>query len=329
MMRRLGVLLLVLLLAAAGAVGWAYFELGRPGPELAEPAIVTVEPGKRFVDVATELSTRGLLRHPFLLVAWARFTGQDRQIRAGDFSIPSALSPRDLLARLTSRPDVHRVTIPEGLRVHDVVGLLSAAGFGAEESFYCLLDDPAFLATEDLPPEGAEGYLFPDTYDFPLATPPERILHAMVARFRSMFTPEMVEKAAKLGLTPSEAVILASLVEEEAKRADERRPIAAVFLNRLKRGMPLQSDPTVLYEREGSDRTITRADLHRPTPYNTYTIPGLPPTPIANPGRAALEAAVDPAPVDHLYFVARGDGSHEFSATLAEHNAAVARYRRR
>ena len=328
-MRRLGVVLLVLLLAAGGALGWAYFELGRPGPALAEPAIVTVEPGKRFVDVANELSTRGLLRHPLLLVVWARLTGQDRQIRAGDFSIPSALAPRDLLARLTSRPDVHRMTIPEGLRVHDIVGLLSAAGFGAEESFYCLLDDPAFLAAEDLPPEGAEGYLFPDTYDLPLATPPERILHTMVARFRTMFTPEMVEKAAKLGLTPNEAVTLASLVEEEAKRADERRPIAAVFLNRLKRGMPLQSDPTVLYEREGSDRTITRADLHRPTPYNTYTIPGLPPTPIANPGRAALEAAVDPAPVDHLYFVARGDGSHEFSTTLAEHNAAVARYRRR
>ena len=328
-MRRVALILFVLFLAAAGAVGWAYFELGRPGPTLAEPAIVTVEPGKRFVDVANELSTRGLLRHPLLLVAWARLTGQDRQIRAGDFSIPSALSPRDLLTRLTSRPDVHRVTIPEGLRVHDVVGLLSGAGFGAEESFYCLLDDPAFLAAEDLPPEGAEGYLFPDTYDLPLATPPERILHTMVARFRSMFTPEMVEKAAKLGLTPNEAVILASLVEEEAKRADERRPIAAVFLNRLKRGMPLQSDPTVLYEREGSDRTITRADLHRPTPYNTYTIPGLPPTPIANPGRAALEAAVDPAPVEHLYFVARGDGSHEFSTTLAEHNAAVARYRRR
>jgi UPF0755 protein len=329
MIRRLAVLLLVLLLAAAGAVGWAYFELGRPGPALAEPAIVTVEPGKRFIDVADELSTRGLLRHPLLLVAWARLTGRDRQIRAGDFSIPSALSPRDLLTRLTSRPDVHRVTIPEGLRVHDVVGLLSGAGFGAEESFYCLLDDSAFLATEDLPPEGAEGYLFPDTYDFPLATPPERILHTMIARFRAVFTPEMVEKAAKLGLTPNEAVILASLVEEEAKRADERRPIAAVFLNRLKRGMPLQSDPTVLYEREGSDRTITRADLRRPTPYNTYTIPGLPPTPIANPGRGALEAAVDPAPVDHLYFVARGDGSHEFSTTLAEHNAAVARYRRR
>jgi len=329
MIRRLAAVFVVLLLAAAGAVGWAYFELGRPGPPLAEPAIVTIEPGKRFVDVAQELSARGLLRHPLLLVGWARLTGQDRQIHAGDFSVPSALSPRDLLTRLTGRPDVHRVTIPEGLRVQDVVARFSAAGFGAEESFYCLLDDPAFLAAEDLPPEGAEGYLFPDTYDFPLATTPERILHTMVARFRAMFTPEMVEKAAKLGLTPHEAVTLASLVEEEAQRGDERRLVAAVFVNRLKRGMPLQSDPTVIYEREGADRTITRADLHRSTPYNTYTIPGLPPTPIANPGRAALEAAIDPAPVDHLYFVARGDGSHQFSNTLAEHNAAVARYRRR
>lgn len=129
-----------------------------------------------------------------------------------------------------------------------------------------------------------------------------------------------------LGLTEHQAVTLASLVEEETARPEERRLVAAVFLNRLRRGMPLQSDPTVLYGREGSDRTITRADLHRPTPYNTYTIPGLPPAPISNPGRAALEAAVDPAPVDYLYFVARGDGSHEFTSSLAAHNAAVARF---
>ncbi len=142
-----------------------------------------------------------------------------------------------------------------------------------------------------------------------------------------MFTPELTAKAARLGLSVQQAVTLASLVEEEAARADERRLVAAVFINRLRRDMPLQSDPTVLYGREGGDRSLTRADIRRPTPYNTYTIPGLPPTPIANPGRAALEAAVDPAPVDYLYFVARGDGSHQFSGTLAEHNAAVARYR--
>jgi len=326
-MRRAPWIVGAVLAAAVGPGVWAYVELNRVGPPVAAPVLVTIDPGKRFADVASELRARGLVRHPLLLVGWARVTRRDRQVRAGEFLVTTPLSPLGLLARLTARPDVHQVTIPEGLRVQDVVALLAGAGFGAEESFFCLLDDPAFLASEDLPPEGAEGYLFPDTYDFPLATPPERILRAMLARFREVFTAELAAGATRLGLSVHEAVTLASLVEEEATRPDERRLVAAVFVNRLRRGMPLQSDPTVLYDRDGTDRRLTRADLRRPTPHNTYTIPGLPPTPIANPGRAALEAAVDPVPVDHLYFVARGDGSHQFSTTLAEHNAAVARYR--
>jgi UPF0755 protein len=149
----------------------------------------------------------------------------------------------------------------------------------------------------------------------------------MVRQFREAFGPELAVRAAALGFTEQEAVTLASLVEEEARKPEERRLVAAVFVNRLRRGMPLQSDPTVLYGREDEDdRRITRADLRRRTPFNTYTIPGLPPTPIVNPGRASLQAAVDPAPVDYLYFVARGDGSHEFTSTLAAHNAAVARH---
>ena len=149
----------------------------------------------------------------------------------------------------------------------------------------------------------------------------------MVHRFHEVFTPEMAERAARLGLTPHQAVTLASLVEEETARPEERPLVAAVFLNRLKRGMPLQADPTVLYGRQNGDRHLTRADLAHPSPYNTYTTLGLPPTPIANPGRAALEAAVNPAEVPYLYFVARGDGSHEFNVDLAQHNAAVARLR--
>ncbi len=328
-MRRLGAVLLAAVLVAAGAAGWCWAELTRLGPPVTSPVTVTVEPGKRFADVARELQARDVLRHPTLLVAWARVTGRDRQVRAGDFLVTTPLSPLGLLDRITSRPDLHQVTIPEGLSTREVVSLLSSAGFGSEESFFCLLDDPAFLASEDLPTDNVEGFLFPDTYDFPLATPPDRILRTMIARFRSVFTPELTAKAVGLGFTIEEAVTLASLVEEEANRADERRLVAAVFVNRLRRGIPLQSDPTVLYGRETGDRTLTHADVHRPTPYNTYTIPGLPPTPIANPGRAALDAALDPAPVDYLYFVARGDGSHQFSTTLAEHNAAVARYRAR
>lgn len=313
-------------LATAAALAWT---LQRPGPSLAGPHAVMVAEGERFGQVAEALQAQGVLRHPLPLVLWARFTGRDRAVHWGEYLITTPLSPLDLLARVTGPPDpLHGVTIPEGLTVGEVVRLLAAAGFGSEESFSCLLEDPFFLAAENLPPAGAEGYLFPDTYTFPLATPQDRILRTMLKRFREIAGPMLAGHVATIGLSEHQAVTLASLIEEETARPEERRLVAAVFLNRLRRGMPLQSDPTVLYGRPGGGRTIGRADLRRPTPYNTYTISGLPPTPIANPGRAALEAALDPAPVDYLYFVGRGDGSHQFSATLAAHNAAVARYLR-
>ncbi len=315
--------------AALAAAGSVYVALHRPGPPLAGPVTVSITEGTRFADIAAQLAREGVLRTPRLLTVWARLTGKDRVVHWGEYLITTPLSPLEVLARVTGPPDpLHTITIPEGRTVRDVVAALAAAGFGSEDSFTCLLDDPAFLAAEGLPPEGAEGYLFPDTYAFPLATPQERILRTMIRRFREVFRPELQLRALRLGLTVEQAVVLASLIEEETARPEERPLVAAVFLNRLRRGMPLQSDPTVLYGRPRADRTITTADLRRPTPYNTYTIEGLPPTPIANPGRAALEAAVDPAPVDYLYFVARGDGTHEFSATLAAHNAAVARYQR-
>src|SRR5439155_1570094 len=185
---------------------------------------------------------------------------------------------REPAAAARGRRQGGRDAHPPGLpRAPAVIRLLAASGFGAEESFLCLLEDPSFLAAEDLPPAGAEGYLFPDTYQFPLATPQERILRTMVHRFREVFGPSLTRRAAAQGLTEEEAVTLASLVEEEAARPEERRLVAAVFLNRLHRGMPLQSDPTVLYGRADSSRTITRADLTRPTPYNPHTISGPPP----------------------------------------------------
>jgi UPF0755 protein len=319
-----------LVLVGTGASFLVLHDLGRPGPPRPSPAVITVEEGERFADIAADLHRQGVLRHPLPLIFWARLTGQDRAVHWGEYLITTPLSPLELLARVTGPPDaLHPLTVPEGFTVEQVVTLLAASGFGAEESFYCLLRDPAFLASEDLPPIGAEGYLFPETYAFPLATPQERILRTMVRHFREATGPSFARRAAALGLSEHDAVTLASLVEEETGRDDERRLVAAVFLNRLRRGIPLQSDPTVLYGRTGPDRTITRADLRRPTPYNTYTIPGLPPAPIANPGRAALEAAVDPAPVDYLYFVSRGDGSHVFSTTLAAHTTAVIRHQRR
>ncbi|HJQ85658.1 MAG TPA: endolytic transglycosylase MltG [Candidatus Binatia bacterium] len=327
---------MIRLVAAAAAVALAGAALAfalvlrQPGPPRPAPAIVTVEEGDRFADVAADLRRQGVLRHALPLVVWARLTGQDRAVHWGEYLITTPLSPLELLARLNGPPDpLHAVTVPEGLTLRETVRLLADSGFGSVESFECLLDDPAFLASEDLPPAGAEGYLFPDTYAFPLATPQERILRTMVHKFREVFGPALVGRAADLGLSEAQAVTLASLVEEETARPEERPLVAAVFLNRLRRGMPLQSDPTVLYGRTDGSRQLTRADLARRTPYNTYTTSGLPPAPIANPGRAALEAAVQPAPVDYLYFVARGDGTHEFTSTLSAHNAAVARWQRR
>lgn len=319
-------------LALAGAAAGAFaLWLRTPGPRL-EPAEVlfTVEEGERFADVLEGLYRRGVLRAPWALRLWARVTGVDRAVRWGEYLIETPATPLAVLATLTGPGrSPAPITLPEGLTVREVVARLAAAGFGSEDSFLCLLEDPVFLASEDLPPAGAEGYLFPDTYAFPLAMPQERILRAMTRRFREVVGTTVERRAADLGLSLQQAVILASLVEEETARPEERRLVAAVFWNRLRRGMPLQSDPTVLYGRAPGDRTITRADLARPTPYNTYAIGGLPPTPIANPGRESLLAAVDPAPVDYLYFVARGDGSHVFSSTLGAHNAAVAAYRRR
>lgn len=320
-------LVLAAVLAAAVLLGAMAFELRRPGPPLDAPITVTVHPGDRLGRIAEELRERDLLRFPLPLLLWARVTKQDRTIRWGDYTFTAPHTPLELLARLSGRADPPRpITIPEGLSVREAVSLLAAAGFGSEESFHCLLEDPVFLDAEGLPAAGAEGYLFPDTYAFPATTPQDRILRTMIRRFHEVVGPEFARRAAALGLAEHEAVTLASLVEEETAVAEERRLVAAVFVNRLRRGMPLQSDPTVLYGRDGPDRRITRADLRRHTSHNTYTMTGLPPSPITNPGRAALEAAVDPAAVDYLYFVARGDGSHEFTTTLGAHNAAVRRF---
>lgn len=330
-MTRSRVILIAAALAAAllAGAGAGLVLLARRGPALAEPVTIAINEGERLSDVAQRLARQGVLRTPSLFVAWARLTRQDRNVRWGEFRITAPLSPRELLARITGPPDaLHTVTIPEGMTVREVMALLAGAGLGTEEGFQALLADPQFLAAEALPPEGAEGYLFPDTYAFSIATPPERVLQTMIRRFRSVFTPEMAARAHGLGLTPQQAVTLASLVEEETAVPEERALVAAVFLNRLRKGIPLQADPTVLYGRTDGDRRIRRSDLARPTPHNTYTMQGLPPTPIANPGRAALEAACAPADVPYLYFVARGDGSHEFNVDVEKHNAAVARLRR-
>lgn len=319
-----GLLGLVALAVAAG--GW--WALNAPVPLAEGGAVVTVQSGEPFRITAERLAAAGVVRSAWLARLWARATQADRAARAGTYRFSAPVSIRQVLDMLRSPTSALRsVTVPEGSTVAETIAALAAAGLGGADRFWCAASDPAFLARLDLPVTGLEGYLFPDTYAFEPGASPEDILTTMVGRFRAVTAAWHGPRIAA-DLTEAEAVTLASIVEKETGVDGERAIVAGVFRNRLRIGMPLQADPTVVYGRVGRP-VPTAADVDRPSPYNTYLHRGLPPGPICNPGLAALEAAVSPADVPYLYFVARQDGMHEFSRTLEEHNRAVARQRRR
>lgn len=327
-MKRLVPLALVLtLVLGGGAALLAVRAVDQPMPQPAEGTLVRIPAGFSLRQTAARLEEAGVLRWRWPILALARWQG-GRGVRAGTYLFQGAPSPRQVLARLQSPVGSEkRVTVPEGRTAHEVFALLEQAGLGGADAFACIAGAPEWLLRHNLPATGVEGYLFPDTYSFTGDEAPEAVLDAMTARYRDKAAP-LQEERRRAGLSEQQMVTLASLVEEETGSAAERPVVAAVFRNRLRLGMPLQSDPTVVYERGARDRPITRGDLLAGGDYNTYQRRGLPPGPIANPGLAALQAALRPAAVDYLYFVSRNDGSHEFSTTLEEHNRAVQRYQK-
>lgn len=329
-MKRALLLLLVAAVAGSAAVRFAFLVLlERPAPALAAPVRIDVEAGESFRATARKLEAAGLVPSALVLTLWARWTHVDRQIRHGAYRFAEPLSPIALVEKMRSgEAMIVRVTLPEGATAGDLARALESAGLGAAQRYVALMHDAAFAGTLGVPADGLEGYLYPDTYFFSPLDAPEKILATFVARFRKVFTAEMTEEARRAGFTLHEVVTLASVVEKETGRAEERPLVAAVFRNRLRIGMPLQADPTVIYGLAGFDGNLTRKHLETPTPYNTYTAAGLPPGPIANPGGASLLAVLHPAPVGYLYFVARDDGSHEFNSSLADHNRAVNRHQR-
>jgi len=220
------------------------------------------------------------------------------------------------------------VTIPEGFTRNQIAGVLAAKGLADKKRFLELTEDKELLRQYAVPGPSLEGYLFPDTYHFSRGTPTLVIIDTMVKRFRQVVAPSM-EKTQGTGMTFQDLVTLASIVEKETSRPEERPLIASVFLNRLKLGMRLESDPTVIYGIENFDGDLKKKNLTEKTPYNTYVINGLTPGPIANPGLDSIKAVMDPAKTDYLYFVSKNDGSHHFSRSLAEHNRAVDRYQKR
>lgn len=285
-----------------------------------------VSAGDSFASVAAELVEQGFGSATWTFKLWARLLGADRGLRPGDYLFLTPISPRELFAELESgRRGRQTLRIREGDTLAEISRRFQELGFGGSDVFYCAARSPEVVARVGQPPTGLEGYLFPDTYAFTWSDTPQAILSTIVERFVER-TGDLHGERARLGLSVHEMVTLASIIEKETAVPEERPLVAAVFHNRLRAGMKLQADPTTTYgnERPGPPQ---RKDLESPHAYNTYQHHGLPPGPICNPGRASLEAAVRPAPVDYLYFVARGDGTHVFSRSLEEHNRNVARWR--
>ncbi|HUY11129.1 MAG TPA: endolytic transglycosylase MltG [Candidatus Dormibacteraeota bacterium] len=308
----------VIALAVILALSYALYALNfdRSLPVGKSDFIIT--PGSDFTQIVDELTAKGVTNHPLLLRALARIRGVEGSIDAGEYLLPAHLSTTELLDRLRvgGRASVW-VTIPEGFTDRQIARRLQESGVGAAAPF-----ERAFKR------DHREGFLFPDTYLVPVGATPAAVEAEMLARFQQELPRDAKARASALHVSLLGAITVASMIEREAMLERERPLIASVIYNRLRIGMPLQIDATIEYVLPHHRSALTFADLRIASPYNTYLHRGLPPGPIANPGRASIEAALHPAQTDFLYYVAKGDGSHAFAATLAEHIANVARYER-
>jgi UPF0755 protein len=300
----------------------------------ASPQSGTVEirigQGEPLSAVVRKLREQKVVTNEKLFSLWARYSGLEKKIHWGLYRFELPLSPAEVLNRMVLGKGIfQRVTIPEGLTVIEVAELLAKMAIVEKKQFLAAAENPELLSSLGLQEKGIEGYLFPNTYHFTPATPPREILLAMTEQFRKAFEPLASHQNESNGLTSHEVLTLASIIEKETGLDAERPLVSAVFHNRLKLKMPLQSDPTVIYGLKDFNGNLTRKDLQDPNPYNTYRIPGLPPGPICNPGFSSLKAALYPAPVPFLYFVSKNDGTHLFSESLESHSQAVKSYQPR
>jgi len=301
-----------------------YYAAPRTNPATVE---VRVEQGDSLATVVGKLREQQVIMNERLFLLWARLRGVEKKIHRGLYRFEAQLAPHEILERLVMGKGVfHIATVPEGLTVKEIADLLDKLQIVERDKFLAEASDPEFLKLFGLEDKGIEGYLFPSTYHFTPATSEKDILIAMVSQFRKLFEP-LLERGGERGrLTPHQIVTLASIIEKETGVEAERPLVSAVFHNRLKLNMPLQSDPTVIYGLKDFNGNLTRKDLNTPSPYNTYRIAALPPGPISNPGLSSIKAALHPADVPFLYFVSKNDGTHLFSESFAAHNRAVKTY---
>ena len=323
--------LLLVLLYLLSFCGWVAIYGLQSGPPMTHgSAIITIPKGAGVRQIGGLLADSGLAYRDIRFQLVARAMGIASRLPAGEFELAAGQSPVVLLRQLAAaKPYNHVVTIPEGLRARDIGEIISTMGLGSRERFLDLVSDPPFIRTLNLGNlSSLEGYLFPDTYHLKRVNGmEEKLIRRMVTRFQAVYGRLVTGYNGKL--TRHEIVTLASIIEKETGKPEERTTIAAVFFNRLKRKMRLQSDPTVIYGLDRFSGNLTKNDLKTNNPYNTYTNGGLPPGPICNPGSGALQAVFSPAKASFLYFVSKNDGSHHFSKSLQEHNRAVYKYQKK
>ncbi len=305
------------------------------GPVLSESdhavnKIVVISEGATFLQAAALLEREQLIRSRSAFVRLGKSQEADRKIQPGEYELNGAMSPADILSKLLAgRVLLHTVTIPEGYTVNQIADVLEEQQITSGTEFLKLASDKSFMKTLGIAAETAEGYLFPDTYRFARGTPAKDVVRTMVDQLGRVMTEEWQARANDMNLTIHQVLTLASVIEKETGSGDERPHISSVFHNRLKKRIPLQSDPTVIYGLPNFDGNLRKKDLSHSSPYNTYRWAGLPPGPIASPGADSIRAALYPAKSKYLYFVSRNDGTHHFSATLMEHNRAVEKYQKR
>jgi UPF0755 protein len=304
--------------------------IGSPVDHVTTPRIVDIPKGAGFFRITEIINDAGLVENRPFFWLLALTKGVRKQIRAGEYEITGSLSPSEILDKLV-RGEIksYTVTLPEDITMTEVAKRLLVDKLINEKEFMALGVDREFLTSLGIEADSIEGYLFPETYQFDRSMTTREVIRIIVRQFWKEITPEMRSRAEQIGLNLNEWVTLASIIGKESGNKGEKPLISAVFHNRLKRGMKLQSDPTAVYdlERAGTPvKTVLRSHLQKDTPYNTYQITGLPPGPIANPGIDSLRAALSPAKVNYLYFVAKNEKAHEFSATLKAHNLSVLKY---
>ena len=330
-MRKLVIVLLLLMVAAGSAAAAVYLRIhqpyrGYPGAE----QFVEIPSGSTTKAIGDRLVEAGVVRDPLTFRVALMLSGQARGLKAGDYRFDRPMTQYEVLGKLT-RGEVYVVnlTLPEGLNIREMAVIAESHGVGTVAEFIEAANDRRLIHALDPSAQRLEGYLFPDTYPVTRRTDITHLIRMMVDRFEHILTPEMRSAVEQRGLSIHQTVTLASIVEKEAARPDERPLVAAVYLNRFRLGIPLQCDPTVIYALQLAGKytgNLRRDDLMFDSPYNTYRYPGLPPGPIASPGRASLDATIHPADVDYLYFVSRNDGTHAFARTLDEHNRNVQKY---